>query len=158
MAPEGRAAQFLAIIELWTKNSTTERECRDALNDLIRGYSKDINKAELRVSKYLKANPNLGPGVREHMVPVKVIIDSLMFDPKYQVSQDSENRLYLELQLNELLREVVIAKDEDKRLTGLGLKASMPEVYDVTTMSRRPWRFGDSLKARYTEAAINIDN
>ena len=75
----------------------------------------------------------------EHVVPKKHIIDLLM-----KVSKPSED--YIFALMTKHCIGAVVTLDEDKRLTDLGYRSSMPENWN-----------GEDVWARYKEARIEID-
>jgi hypothetical protein len=141
---QGVTAQIISCIDCY-KNPTfaqEENDCKVALNRLIRAFG-EANKQPVFIST--ESITFQGKVVKEHVVPVKVMMDHLLSQNIQPRDVESFNlvKSYLE-------KHVVIARitsEEDKKLRKNKLHYSMPQDWNKTDI----W-------ARYTKTEIALNN
>jgi hypothetical protein len=151
----GIAIQILASIRAQRLNSTicTKNDCKVVVNHLIRKFSEPLgraNQSEVRVSKKAAAGGDVTT-IRDHAVPVIVLLDELLDWPDSHIEVTPENASRVEDFLRRSLLIVEITRDEDLRLSNRGYQRCMPKCWS----DRTHHRYRDPL-ARYLECGIEV--
>lgn len=128
----------------------TVNDCQVVLNHLIRKYSEPLKRDKKQIIYYSEGLKRLKPGekkIREHVIPVKTIMQYLL-NLNLEIG-DKNLKNTIEKYLNENLIIVYLTHDEDKMLTRIGIKDSMPQEY-----SNQNSEYYQDKWARYKVAGI----
>lgn len=133
LTTDGIVCQMISALKtykLQQYGSSTVNDCQVVLNHLIRKYS-EPSKTKIYDSK---ASKELNPGqrkVREHAIPVKVIMQYLL---SLKITQSDEIlKKTIKEYLNENLIIVHLTPAEDQLLNRAGVSDSMPQGYSDPT-------------------------
>jgi len=141
-------AAILVLAEAHQNGFLDERTAKTTMNAILRNYGKHIaskrlcNLISLRASEAKQKEKK----IREHAVPLKVIVDKILLFPLAEVAPTQENITNMVIELQDYLMEVLVLKDEDRLLTTYKLKEAMPT----------GWEWGDSALRRYKEVGIEV--
>ena len=131
----------------------TVNDCKVVVNHLIRKFSEPLVRAEesqVRQSKKVLAGA-VGDTVRDHAVPVKVLLEQLLQLPDSFQEVSEENLARLDKFLRESLLIVEVTRDEDRILSRHGFQREMPESWSTKGNAL----YQDPL-ARYKECRIDV--
>lgn len=146
LTTDGIVCQMISALKtykLQQYGSSTVNDCQVVLNHLIRKYS-EPSKTKIYDSK------ELNPGqrnVREHAIPVKVIMQYLL-GLSITIS-DEDLKETIKEYLNKNLIIVRLTPAEDKLLTKAGVSDSMPQGYSDPTHE-----YDQDIWSRYKLAGI----
>jgi len=104
-------------------------DCKVVVNHLIRKFSEPLGRTgegEIRKSKMVLAGGG-GNTVRDHAVPVIVLLEQLLLWPDSSLEVSPENVSNLERFLRDSLLIVEVTRDEDRVLSNLGFQRDMPD-------------------------------
>ena len=140
-------ATLLTIADAYKTGLIDKPMARKTINNILRCYGHYIQSSRIPdlVSRYAQGNPKLKT-VREHAVPVKVVAEHILSMQSADLNPTDENINNLAIEIQDCIIVVRITKDEDACLSRLGLTEKMP----------KGWQWGDSYRARYDEAGIEI--
>lgn len=107
----------------------TVNDCKVVVNHLIRKFSEPLGRtgeSSIRQSAMVKAG-EVGNTVRDHAVPVTVLVEQLLQWPHPILEISQENIEHLEQYLRDSLLIVEVTSEEDRVLSGRGFQRRMPE-------------------------------
>jgi hypothetical protein len=128
-------------------------DCKVVVNHLIRKFSEPLgraNEAEVRMSANVAAG-NHGNAIRDHAVPVIVLLEELLAAPDEHLEVSPGNIRRVESFLRKSLLIVEVTRDEDLRLSERGFQRAMPICWNTVGHER----YRDPL-ARYKECEIEV--
>lgn len=141
-------AAILVLAEAHKNGFLDKNTAKTTLNAILRNYGEHIASRRLTnlVSRMASEAKPKEKKIREHAVPLKVIIDQILLFPLTSVSPTQENIMNMAIDLQDYLMEVLVLEDEDRMLTRHKLKEAMPT----------GWKWGDSALSRYREVGIEV--
>lgn len=131
----------------------TINDCKVVVNHLIRKFSEPLGRtgeSEIRKSRAVLAGGG-GNTVRDHAVPVIVLLEQLLQWPDSLLEVSPDNVARLEEFLRDSLLIVEITRDEDRTLSRRGYQRDMPEGWSTEGHALH----GVAL-ARYKECGIEV--
>ncbi|ABE46942.1 hypothetical protein [Polaromonas sp. JS666] len=151
----GIAIQILASIRAHRENleNCTTNDCKVVVNYLIRKFSEPlgrVNESQVKMSASVAAGEG-GNTVRDHAVPVIILLEELLQWPDTHVKVTLENASRVEEFLRKSLLIVEVTRNEDLVLCNRGYQRAMPPCW---SNSDHAW-FQDPL-ARYKECGIEV--
>jgi hypothetical protein len=155
LTTSGISIQILASIQAQRTHaaSCTTNDCKVVVNHLIRKFSEPLGRvyeSQARMSARVAAG-NRGNTIRDHAVPVIVLLEELLELPAEHVEISSENVRYVDNFLRQSLLTVEITHDEDLLLSKGGFQRAMPVCWKTVG---HEW-YLDPL-ARYKECGIEV--
>lgn len=140
-------ATILLLANAVRNNQIREKIARRAINGIIRvfGNQVDSKNAWAFISQEARKKPK--KVVRDHAVPVKVLVDYCLKLPAGRLIVSPKNICLIRFDLKRYFFVAKITQKEDKTLTKIGLRQSMP----------KGWCFGDNPFARYKKVGIIVD-
>jgi hypothetical protein len=147
----GISIQILASIRAQRDHATgcTTNDCKVVVNHLIRKFSEPLGHP-VRMSVKVAAG-NGGNTIKDHAVPVIVLLDQLLDMPDEHLAISPENIQRVESFLRKSLLIVEVTRDEDLLLSKQGYQRAMPICWKTVG---HEWN-GDPL-ARYKECGIEV--
>lgn len=113
----------------------------------LRGLDEDaLRKVYHYCSSVERCKDRKAKTIEEHVVPIRTIIE--IFNTRYREDPSSFTKTFIKEVLEKLLWVVFITKEEDSRLSKMGLKQKMPNGWNWQT---------DSPYARYEMAHIIVE-
>lgn len=127
----GIAIQILASLRARRTyaEQCTVNDCKVVVNHLIRKFSEPLGRtgeSEVRKSKKVLADGG-GNTVRDHAVPVIVLLEQLLQWSDSSLEICAENVARLEKFLRDSLLVVEVTRDEDRILSRRGFQRDMPD-------------------------------
>jgi len=151
----GIAIQILSSLRAHRAHAEqcTVNDCKVVVNHLIRKFSEPLGRTgegAVRKSKMVLSGGG-GNTVRDHAVPVIVLLEQLLQWPDASLEISPENVSRLESFLRDSLLVVEITRDEDRLLSQRGYQRDMPDGWniEVHALFRNPL-------ARYQECGIEV--
>ncbi|MBS0309427.1 MAG: hypothetical protein JSS58_10725 [Proteobacteria bacterium] len=127
----GIAIQILSSLHTRKKfpNDCSVNDCKVVVNHLIRKFSEPLNRngesAVMQSKEVLKNTAS--HTVRDHAVPVIVLLEQLLAWPEENLEIKSDNWKRVEEFLKKSLLIVEVTREEDRTLTKNGFQREMPE-------------------------------
>ena len=151
----GIAVQILASLRARRTyaEQCTVNDCKVVVNHLIRKFSEPLGRTgegEIRKSRMVLAGGG-GNTVRDHAVPVIVLLEQLLQWPDSFLDVSPENVALLEKFLRDSLLIVEVTRDEDRILSRRGFQRDMPEGWRIEAHAL----YGNPL-ARYQECGVEV--
>jgi hypothetical protein len=155
LTTRGISIQILASIQAQRAHaaSCTTNDCKVVVNHLIRKFSEPLgraNEGEVRMSAKVAAG-NSGNTVRDHAVPVIVLLEHLLDWPDEHVKISPENIQRVECFLRSSLLIVEVTRDEDLLLSSRGFQRAMPNCWKT-----KGHNWYENPLARYKECGIEV--
>lgn len=155
LTTSGISIQILASIQAQRAYAArcTTNDCKVVVNHLVRKFSEPLgraNESDVRMSAKVAAG-NGGDTIRDHAVPVIVLLEELLAMPAEHVAISPENIQRVENFLRRSLLTVEVTRAEDLILSLNGYQRAMPICWNTIGHA---W-YKDPL-ARYKECKIEI--
>lgn len=151
LTTRGISLQILASIRAHREHPAdcTVNDCKVVVNHLIRKFS-EPDGAPLRLSVAVRAGAN-GNTVRDHAVPVIVLLEQLLTLEPDRLAPSDENIRYVEDFLRASIYVVEITDEEDLHLCTSGYQRRMPMSWSTEghELHRQPF-------ARYMACGIEV--
>lgn len=155
LTTNGLAIQILASLRAYRahKERCTVNDCKVVVNHLIRKFSEPLGRGggyEIRKSQAV-LDGAIDCNVKDHAVPVIVLLEHLLDWPDAFLEISSENIARTEAFLGKSLLVVEISREEDRLLSRAGFQRDMPEGWNIEGHEL----YLDPL-ARYKVCGINV--
>jgi hypothetical protein len=131
LTTKGIAIQILSSLRAHHLHAPecTVNDCKVVVNHLVRKFSEPLGRTgegDVRQSRMVRAGGG-GIPVRDHAVPVIILLEQLLLWPVSSLEISSENVARLEKFLRDSVLLVEVTPDEDRQLCRNGYQQDMPE-------------------------------